>query len=99
MNLNVSPVELQKHAVFADTVAERLIVRHLKLAAQIADLFDGNWKGAGADACAKAWNEWNDGFRLMIQGLTDEAQALQLAANAYREADASGAGHVDSVGL
>ncbi|TXI53372.1 WXG100 family type VII secretion target [Mycolicibacterium mageritense] len=99
MSLRVSPTELEQHAAFADTLAEQLIDQHLKLATQMADLLDGNWKGTAAAACQKAWQEWNDGFRLMIQGLNDEAQALRLAANAYRRTDEGGASRVNSIEL
>ena len=87
MSLKVTADELQQHAVFADSVANQLIDRHMKLAGRMADLLSSGWTGAGAEACQAAWDEWNEGFRLMIQGLTDEAQALQLAADAYRKTD------------
>ena len=94
MSLKVTAEELAQHAVFADSVANQLIDRHMKLAGEMADLLSSGWTGAGADACQAAWDKWNEGFRLMIQGLTDEAQALQLAADAYRNTDTDAATRV-----
>lgn len=98
MSLRVTADELEQHAVFADSVANQLIDRHMKLAGRMADLLSSGWTGAGADACQAAWDEWNEGFRLMIQGLTDEAQALQLASTAYRNTDTDAATRVHDAG-
>lgn len=92
MSLKVTPEELEQHAALADSVANLLIDKHQKLSGQMADLLESRWKGAGAQACQAAWNEWNKGFRLMINGLADEAQALRLAANSYRNTDGVSAG-------
>ncbi|OFB35885.1 type VII secretion protein [Mycolicibacterium sp. (ex Dasyatis americana)] len=98
MSLKVTAEELEQHAVFADSVANQLIDRHMKLAGRMADLLSSGWAGAGADACQAAWDEWNEGFRLMIQGLTEEAEALQLASDAYRDTDTGAATRVDDAG-
>lgn len=94
MTLKVSPEELEQHAALADSVANLLIDKQQKLAAQMTDLLESSWKGAGADACHTAWAEWNKGFRLMIVGLADEAQALRLTANSYRNTESGSAGNI-----
>lgn len=96
MSLKVTPEELEQQAAFADTVADLLIDKHQKLSGQMIDLLEEGWKGSGAEACQMAWNEWNKGFRLMINGLADEAQALRLAANSYRNTDGASAGRFSS---
>ncbi|SHY88722.1 WXG100 family type VII secretion target [Mycobacteroides abscessus] len=97
MSLKVTPEELEQHAAFADAVADLLIDKHQKLSGQMVDLLESGWKGAGADACQAAWNEWNKGFRLMINGLADEAQALRLAAGSYRNTDGGSAGNLSDI--
>lgn len=95
MSLKVTPEELEQQAAFADSVADLLIDKHQKLSGQMVDLLESGWKGAGADACRAAWSEWNKGFRLMINGLADEAQALRLAASSYRNTDGGSAHRFD----
>lgn len=91
MSLKVTPEELEQQAAFADSVADLLINKYQKLSGQMVDLLESSWKGEGADACQAAWNEWNKGFRLMISGLADEAQALRLAASAFRNTEGGSA--------
>ncbi|MBB4853934.1 WXG100 family type VII secretion target [Mycobacteroides chelonae] len=64
----------------------------------MVELLESGWKGAGADACHAAWSEWNKGFRLMINGLADEAQALRLAASSYRSTDGGSAARFNDSG-
>ncbi|RIT43484.1 WXG100 family type VII secretion target [Mycobacteroides abscessus] len=97
MSLKVTPEELEQQAAFADTVADLLINKHQKLSGQMTALLESGWKGAGADACHAAWSEWNKGFRMMINGLADEAQALRLAANSYRSTETGSAGNIADV--
>lgn len=97
MSLKVTPEELEQQAAFADAVANLLIDKHQKLTAQMVDLLESGWKGAGADACQAAWSEWNNGFRLMINGLADEAQELRLAAGSYRDTDGGSAGRFQDI--
>lgn len=97
MSLKVIPEELEQHAALADSVADLLIDRQQKLARQMTELLESGWKGTGADACQSAWNEWNQGFRLMVSGLVDEAAALRLAAKSYRTTDGGSAGHFTEV--
>lgn len=98
MSLKVTPEELEQQAAFADAVANLLIDKHQKLSAQMVELLESRWKGAGADACHAAWSEWNKGFRLMINGLADEAQALRLAAGSYRSTDGGSANRFNAPG-
>jgi len=91
MSLKVTSEELEQQAAFADSVANLLVDKHQKLSGQMVDLLESGWKGDSADACHTAWNEWNKGFRLMINGLADEAQALRLAASSYRNTDGGSA--------
>lgn len=97
MSLKATPEELEQQAAFADAVANLLIDKHQKLTGQMVDLLESGWKGAGADACQAAWTEWNKGFRLMINSLADEAQALRLAAGSYRNTDDGSAGRFHDV--
>jgi len=98
VSLKVTPEELEQQAAFADSVANLLIDKHQKLSAQMVDLLESGWKGTGSDACGSAWSEWNRGFRLMINGLADEAQALRLAASSYRNTDGGAAHRFDDTG-
>ena len=85
--LRVSSGDLVAAAQFADGVADQLADRYAQAAAAVAALTSGEWKGSAAEACAAAWQEWSDGFRMVVMGLRDEVTAMQLAASQYASTD------------
>ena len=91
-------MELCAAAQGADSTADELFERYHAVAGEVASLLDGSWKGVAADACRSAWEEWSDGFRLVLMGLRDEAEALRAAAGEYLAADGSGAADVSGAG-
>ncbi|WP_020099064.1 WXG100 family type VII secretion target [Mycobacterium sp. 360MFTsu5.1] len=96
--LRVNPADLTLTAQAADTTADEMFERYHAMAAEVVGLLDGRWKGAAADACRSAWDEWSDGFRLVLMGLRDEADVLRAGANEYTAADSRGAAGVSSAG-
>ena len=89
--LRVSSGDLEAAAQFADDIAEHLADRYAQAADAVAALAGGGWKGAAAEACAAAWQEWSDGFRMVVMGLRDEVTAMQLAAGQYVSTDGDSA--------
>jgi WXG100 family type VII secretion target len=93
-SLRVVPADLAAAAQFADSVADQLVDRYSQTSEVVAALLDGGWKGSAADACAAAWQEWSDGFRLVVMGLRDEATAMQMAADQYVSTDGDSASEI-----
>ncbi|KAA0099981.1 WXG100 family type VII secretion target [Mycolicibacterium sp. P1-18] len=89
--LRVTSERLTATASFADQVADELVNEYQRLADDVIELLDGRWTGAAADACRSAWEEWTEGFRLVVRGLHDEATAMEVSASKYDSADEQGA--------
>lgn len=95
--LRVDSTDVAAVAQFADDIASRLVDRYLQTSEEVSALLDGKWKGSAAEACSQAWQEWSDGFRLVVAGLRDESAALQEAAAQYVSTDADGAAKIAEV--
>lgn len=95
--LRVNTTNVVAVAQFADDTAGRLVDRYLQTSEEVAALLDGKWKGSAAEACSQAWQEWSDGFRLVVAGLRDESAALHAAAEQYVSTDDEGAAKIAEV--
>lgn len=63
---------------------------------EITELLGSGWKGDAASAYAPVWQQWNDGARKVVEGLTRMSELLDIAGREYAKTDESAAQGVGS---
>ncbi len=66
-----------------------------ELAGEVEALLAGGWSGSAASAFEVGWRDWQEGGRLVLDGLGRAAALLAVSAREYDAADGSAASGLD----